>query len=216
MNEKENSAFHHDPVRPPRATFVGESVFAYRWAQQMRHLRKNWLDESLYEPLESVLHDHTGPTDQRAATVAASFITWLGTNCGRAYLAQARQFSQAMKISLPNAYVAALALEMRRQRGVNHWSSLVEGLLTRDAPDQSSPALCVTDLEIIPHVAAWLGEHEGQTFLNECIANVDRIYARWRAMHASAVGGAAAELLLGDLIQADAKEFAQQQAEALA
>lgn len=166
----------HQPLRPPRVDHVGENVFAHEWEVFML------TDRSANEPanirLENILEDMDRLLTQRHASVAATFITWLGTNCGQSYLHEASQLGSRGRIGNDKAFVAAWAIENMRRRGINHGRRTVEALLEDDSPNGELFAemvglrqpgdFTVEDLETLDHVAAWLGTDQGYRFCRRC------------------------------------------------
>lgn len=81
----------HRGIRTPRANHIGEAVFAEKWKLLMAHEVEHgpWDDLNRTKPmLEVVLRDYPFKITQRAATVAATWIGWLGCNNGFSILGE--------------------------------------------------------------------------------------------------------------------------------
>jgi hypothetical protein len=180
----------HKSLRPPRVGFIGETVFAAYWVNLMAIPAPTWYDSQTNHQLLLILHDMPGTITQRHATVAATLVTWLGTNCGRAFLSDAQQLEQKMGRFAGHAYPAAWAIENARSSGINGGFRTVEHLL---APDDHfgrnsrghglsfQPELTADDLEVMEHVAKWLGTPEGKQFTAVCENEIKhRDKQKWR------------------------------------
>jgi hypothetical protein len=173
-------------VNAPRAGFIGETVWAARWAAWMAHdfhaFRKCWSfdsDPDEHFPLLIVLHDMRARyrVDQRAAAVAASLVTWLGTNCGRAVLLAGDRIAKTHAVRHP--YLAVWADDNMRQRGINRGIRVLEYLLTPEYGNEAKEIAKPTavDYEVCEHVICWLEEPLGQQFVAECRKEVDTLLA---------------------------------------
>lgn len=164
-----STRINHTPISPVREDVVGEVVMMEQWSGLVDRLVLRDLDESeLVSPLAHIL---SVPLDQRAASVAASFMRWLGTNNGRGYL---HAGSELLAKHGSNAYLVAWVLENRRFQGAR----TIEHVLA--PPGSYVPAgafferklarkidINDTDCEVVENIAEWLGSEEGQCFLAE-------------------------------------------------
>ena len=160
----------HVAIRPAR-NMIGEQVFARRWLLLMEK-ENNHTERSNFE---WVLASYPYPIDQRAASVAASFIVWLGTNVGGSFLALAKEFN-AVHAARSSAYVAAWAVMNVRSFGHNSYARQID-FLTRTVEELSKDIfseVSIRDLEVADQVAFWLGSEDGQNFLNGCAAEISR------------------------------------------
>lgn len=160
----------HVAIRPAR-NMIGEQVFASRWLNLMEKDR----NPASRMMLEQILVSYPYPVDQRAAAVAASFITWLGTNVGGSFLDLANEFKSVRGI-YSVAYVAAWGVMNVRSFGLNSNARQIE-FLTRTVAELDSNVfseVSVRDLEVIDQVAHWLGSDLGQMFLAECAEEIAR------------------------------------------
>jgi hypothetical protein len=166
------ASLSHTPVRPPRRTFLREQVYASRWAKLIAaHPRV----------LMSILTDYVAPVGQREATVAASFVTWLGTNIGQALLETAAKRTPlspladwSKELAASDAFLSAWAHENRRQLGINGGKRTLEAILQDDtASQQQRPS--ADDYEVVEHLVIWLGCTRGQRFLAGCRAEAEAV-----------------------------------------
>jgi hypothetical protein len=170
----------HKPITGPRPSHVGENVFAHQWEllMQKRESEEDPPNAALARILWNMTHGE-GLT-QRHASVAASFITWLGTNCGNALIEKSRRLYIAMdsvsQLSREDAFVAAWAIENMRKPGryrvidsvlapPDHW---LKDVFTNQTVLGMIPPLSADDLETCDHVAYWCGSPEGCEFIRLC------------------------------------------------
>lgn len=163
--ERDLVGLKHLPIREPRKGFPREHVFAGRWQRLM---------QAKCCALRSVLHDYLGPIGQREASVAASVITWLGTNIGQALLDDAKRRLSRSPDPSPSGYhasdshLAAWAAENRRKRGFGGGVRLLEILLIERSERDTVARPTADDYEVAEHVMFWLGQYDGQRFLEQC------------------------------------------------
>lgn len=112
----------HQPIRPPR-DMIEERVYSRHWQALMEDNRGR--DRS---PLEQILISYPEPIDQRAASIAASFICWLGTNVGCSFLRMGRRLSELPELC-GQGYVAAWGVQNRRFHATNGGARAVEFLV---------------------------------------------------------------------------------------
>ncbi|MBK3780213.1 hypothetical protein G3A43_08075 [Paraburkholderia aspalathi] len=161
----------HTPIRPPRA-MSEEQIYARRWAELMA--REPVRD---YEPtpLQAVLISYPADVDQRAASVAASFICWLGTSVGLGFLTLGNSLRDKIHCR-HEAYAAAWGVTNLRRYGNNSGARAIEFLLrsTEEQAHNRFSEVSVNDLEVLEQVAVWLGSEDGQAFIQGCEAEVKR------------------------------------------
>lgn len=162
---------HHTPIRPPR-DMVEEQVYARRWADLMAQAPCH---EGRRPLLEHILLSYPAAVDQRAASVAASFICWLGTNVGLSFLQLGHSIRDNTSCKY-DAYVAAWGARNTRRFAINSGARMIEFLLrTEEQLDANTfPVVSANDLEVLEQVALWLGSEEGQAFLTGCEAEINR------------------------------------------
>lgn len=166
----------HKPIHGPRVDHVGENVYAFEWETlNVSVRRKNDPPNVL---LGSILYDMERRITQRHASVAASFITWLGTNCGQSIILKAHQLKCA-ELYGHQAFTAAWAIENTRRNGINGGIRYIESILA--PPDhfgqdlfskmwglRRMPNLSIEDHETVEHVVAWLCTDRAGEFIRRC------------------------------------------------
>lgn len=163
----------HEGNQPPRPHHIGEYVFLSRW-QELMGVHEGENEDA---PFSIILQDLCSNPTQRDATVAAEFIRWLGTNCGRGYLTQASEL--AAKLSnhhsdRPRAYVMQWTMTNTRVRHVNNGVRTIEWWFVNSEDKQSwsgpswLPEISARDLEVAENIAHWLGTEAGQVFITQC------------------------------------------------
>jgi hypothetical protein len=180
-------AFDHKPMRPPRQDVLGEVVFSEHWERLMAEEGPPMDDCDEYA-FRSLMSAFPRKLTQRHATVAATFVNWLGTNCGAAFLSEARRMEQAGG-GWGRGFVAAWAVQNMRQSSINWGCRTIEMLLAPDDHWNRStfagsgllklPELYADDYEVIEHVVRWLG-NEGLRFLSTCEREITRRLAAER------------------------------------
>jgi len=170
---------NHWPMAPfPRRDLIREGVFADKWREMMEEIPRHDIGEYRYPHFASVLCNMDWPSTaaeaQRDATVAATLIAWLGTNCGSCFLREAqRRKAKKIEMSGERAFIAEWAIDNHRRRGVNGGWRTIEGLLG-GAPRQY-PKLKVRDYEVMEQVCGWLGRSErAEQFLADVAAEIER------------------------------------------
>lgn len=154
----------HEPIHPVRTGLAGEVVFATRWRKAM----------AAPNAFREVLMFSGQRATPRAARVAASFITWLGTHIGQCFLLRAKRLAKGAVLSGPEAYLAAWSLANQRRSHTNSGRRSLEHLVqTKDYPldpysSWSGEPPSVDDYEVVDATAAWLGSKDGQAFLAAC------------------------------------------------
>lgn len=162
----------HSPARPPRAEHP-EGVFAACWVDLMAQAQVR----------RDVFRDLGRELDQRAATAAASFVCWLGTSMGLAFLGNARRLAGDLSDAWrrpEEIYLMAWAWANRRS-SVSHRVRIVESILCREEPMQAgfdgtgpnwnaidATKVTLDDIDAIDCVVTWLSTTPGQEFLARC------------------------------------------------
>lgn len=161
----------HSPIRPPRESHHGEQVFSEKWAELMQRMPGMYDDYSTNVILQQILHAGDSLT-QRMATVAASFVVWLGTNCGRGFIDTARRRAKEGMMR-EQAFIAEWAIENHRHTWMNSGFRVIEYILA--TPDcmingqlKYCPDYSADDCEVIEKVAYWLGSSDGEAFIASC------------------------------------------------
>jgi hypothetical protein len=169
----------HDPILPVRNDVIGEVVMVEKWQAHMAKVNPTW--EYDFDSHVCMLDIMLGyEADQRSATVAASFIRWLGTNCGRAFLCEAARLRDSVA---DDCVLVAWARGNKREHG----RRLIEHILKTSRNDlrlahmlnvhgnvAMPPVLTIRDYEVIELIAEALGSDMGRRFLEDCEAEIQR------------------------------------------
>lgn len=117
----------HTPIRPPRAGTPGEGIYLQLWQDYMAA-----------DPgrLHSILWSTGSSVGQREASVCASYMTFMGCNCGSDFTHAAEQLLTLSDLhsythSAEGRFLMAWALENRRSRGVNCGIRTIEAMLSK-------------------------------------------------------------------------------------
>ncbi len=176
-------SFEHWPMRAPRPDVIGEMVMSAKWRELMQAFAPTALDECDEYAFRGLMHTFPRALTQRHASVAASFVNWLGTNCGRGFLHQAARMVERIP-NIREAYTAAWAIENTRHDGRNGGRRTIEAaLVTQDQwPNHAvAPDLTADDCEVVETVVIWLSMRDGQRFLADCEAEISRRLDEQRA-----------------------------------
>jgi len=127
-----------------------------------------WQQFATERPLEWLrIFETNGQVRQRAASVAASFMVFMGCSGGACFTARAAKLWKSGAFdNVSSAFVAAWALENRRHRGVNHGLRTIEFMLAREHPIviewsrqkvnwKQVPAITMEDNDIIESMVVW-------------------------------------------------------------
>lgn len=168
-NTKSDFELHHTPFRDVR-NLAGEVVFATEWKKLMETIHDLSIhdDETMLSSVLRFLPEHV---TQHHASLAASLIVWLGTNCGTCFLGTAKRIADSKAfISKSDAYLAAWSVENKRDRGINSGGRMTEHFMYGNLvpEDRQPPPASVEDYEVLDRVAQWLGSDDGHKFLLRC------------------------------------------------
>lgn len=149
----------HAPMCPPRKCTPGEGIYLDLWREFATARPHDW----------RAIFDTKGPVRQRAASVAASFMVYMGCNWGRDFTDRAEKLASVPGLfwGREQAFVAAWAVENRRVHGMNHGLRASEYMLAtrhpiQDRPGRSIdwdalPTITAEDNDILESMAAWWG-----------------------------------------------------------
>lgn len=182
-------ALDHVATLPPRASVVGEGVFLSAWQKLMADSAVGY-DEG---PHPCLLHDILAhlqePVEQRHATVAATFIKWLGTNGGRDLIDRSERLKSSGMAPV-HAYCSAWAILNRRDPCISHGIRTIEGILGPiELVTQITnyreiykwlPKLTVSDYETVEAVVTWLASEEGVDFVGRCHEAIQKAHSDQR------------------------------------
>jgi hypothetical protein len=135
----------HRPLHPARRESTpGEGIYLDMWV--------DWCTRNPYE--WRAIFDTTGPVRQRAASVAASFMVFMGCNGGYAFSHEAERYAQQQFFfSRESAFLAAWAVYNARTGGVNGGLRTSEFMLAPAYPyvgdGGMSPRL---DWKLVPNI----------------------------------------------------------------
>lgn len=157
--------FTYQPITPCRPSVYGEGIFVRAWGEAMRE-PVQYGDDEENERFQSIVSPLSARADD--AAVASSFICWLGTNCGRCFLARAESAAKDAKAgsSIPDIYLMTWAIENCRESGMNHNRRTIEAILPAEMINYRSA-------EIIERVALWLGSHHGRKMVVAANAEIE-------------------------------------------
>lgn len=122
--------------------------------------------------LEVYFLDFPYTPNTRTMHVIASFLLWLGSNIGQAFLSDVECAFKHLK-SKRKAFISTWALENDRLPGMNHGFRITEWILTPvEFHHQNLGMTChankhvtIEDLETIDHLIHWLASSNGQNYL---------------------------------------------------
>lgn len=153
-----STTLNHLPACPPRKETVGEGIYLKLWIEFATKHPEEWLR----------IFDLSGQVDQRAATVAASFMVFMGCNGGMSFTFMAERYSESRCFySIDAAYLAAWAVNNRRVHHVNHGLRTSEFVLAEQYPINHDEILrppvkwsCVPDIsqadnDVLECMAIW-------------------------------------------------------------
>jgi hypothetical protein len=123
--------------------------------------------------------------NERHLNVIASFVGWLGRNCGRAFIMEANKLGEQLK-SKHKGYIYAWADVNERLIGVNNNNTVLEYLLT---PQQyhhhdlgircpKNHFVSSHDIETVNFMVHWLATEHGQSFMNVALKRVSELTER--------------------------------------
>ena len=190
IEHRVSPALLHVPLKPPRASVPSEGLFLALWQQFVEQRPEEW----------GYIMRTTGPIRQRAASVAASFIVFMGCNGGKSFTFRAEQLADSGAFTYPeDAYLAAWAIENKRIHSVNSGLRTVEYMLARQHPITTGGALTrridwklvpnVTqeDADIVESMVAWWSSTTAHWMRNSVEAKVKALEADDRLFGASAM-----------------------------
>lgn len=117
----------HTPIRPPRPGTPGEGIYLQLWQDYIAAAPGR---------LHSILWSTGSSVGQREASVCASYMTFMGCNCGGCFTHAAEQLLTPSDLhsythSAEGRFLMAWALENRRSRGVNGGIRTIEAMLAK-------------------------------------------------------------------------------------
>lgn len=215
MRKTASTIIRFEPLMPVRQDVIGERVFTSEWQHLVggkratvmhwaedgsprwedfgelgSHRGTPWLGTSFYRSMSRI---GSFPADlplaeawQRRASVATSFIKWLGTNIGRTFLEDADKTYDALKDArlFPNYRSSAYAMAWARRNndtdGQQRLTIVAESYETghHGMAVLDKYACSYDDIRVIEEMAAWLGTDSGQRFVKTCRLKIGRAAKR--------------------------------------
>lgn len=146
MNTELSPKVKHIPLRPPRDCTPGEGIYLELWRKYIA------------EPghIDVVFYELPFSFRQRAASVAASFMVFMGCNGGHSFTHAAEVCSKNSSAfsSVENAYLATWAIQNQRCRGINNGVRLIEAML--------DDTITQDDAEVIECMVTWWSTHDAK------------------------------------------------------
>lgn len=148
----------HLPLRAPRKGTPGEVIYLDLWREWATARPAEW---------RQIFHDMNTPVRQRAASVASSFMVWMGCNGGESFTFKAEKLANSGAFPYREAaFIAAWALDNRRQYGHNSGLRTIEYMLAVEHPISHGisgsrvdwkqvPAVTQDDNDVIECMVAW-------------------------------------------------------------
>ncbi|KWN06414.1 hypothetical protein WT83_27415 [Burkholderia territorii] len=157
MSNVDDLFLAHIPLCAPRPDIPGEVIYLRLW-QEFMHANSHALEDIVTSGLN-------GPIDQRVASVAASFMVYMGCNGGANFTRCANELVK--RFDYPHeAFLAAFVIENQRRRSVNHGLRKVEYMLAAEHPIvdglfstrvewERVPDISQRDLDVIECMVIW-------------------------------------------------------------
>lgn len=145
----------HEPVRPVRPGTVGEGIYLDLWREFVT---------GEPEAAAAIFHDlPSKQLDQRGASVAASFMTYMGCNGGADFTYSAKQTAdKRFFTSAERAFLAMWATHNTRCAGTNSGLRAVEFILAEQHPTSTGrvnwglvPTVTADDVDVIECMVKW-------------------------------------------------------------
>lgn len=168
------TSIKHIPLHPARPGTPLEGIYLSLWQAFAEQRHDEWL---------AIFRDCPFAPRQRAASVAASFMVFMGCNGGRGFTQRAESLVRTSEFSFAQvAYLAAWALENSRCRGVNSGLRCVEYMLAGEHPIHSAghqngqvnwaavPQVTMEDLDVIECMVVWWASAAARTMREEAAA----------------------------------------------
>lgn len=120
--------------------------------------------------------------NERHLNVMGAFIGWLGSNCGRGFLMEAKRLG-VMAESTHKGFIYAWAAENQRLHGINDGYTVLEYLLTplehhdpnHGLNSQFNQFVTSHDIETVNYLVHWLATAHGQSFINPAFEAISKI-----------------------------------------
>ncbi|UEC05442.1 hypothetical protein [Burkholderia vietnamiensis] len=158
MRSTDNLRVEHLPLHAARAGTPGEGLYLKLWQTFVE-------DET--DAFAEIFRDMVDPIDQRVASIAASFMVFMGCNGGASFTSLAKTLWERGPFEVrSDAFLAAFAVENRRVHGINHDLRLAEAMLCVEHPIgeancrtrviwQNVPEITMKDMDALECMVAW-------------------------------------------------------------
>ncbi len=121
----------HRPLAPPRTSTPGEGIYLGLWQEFATARPREW---------RYIFSDMRSTPRQRVASVAASFMVFMGCNGGASFTHRATEMAKKdMELNRERIFVAAWAMENARYRGIDHGLRTIEYMLASEHPIENHP-----------------------------------------------------------------------------
>lgn len=174
----------HIPIAPPRAGTPGEGIYLRQWQAYMA------AHPSHFARIMSGTHRPR----QRAASVAASFMVFMGCNGGHGFTHLAEDYARrGFFIGPESAYLAAWAIYDKRERGINCGLRTSEYMLAAEHPVEGTwrgvnwkkvPAVTMDDRDYIESMVKWWSTEDAAALRERAKPLIEiAIAAQWDSYH---------------------------------
>ena len=172
IDHRVSQKIRHTPLRAPRKSVAREGLFLEYWQQFAEQRPDEW--KHIFRTL--------GPLRQRAASVAASFMVYMGCNCGMGFTHSAKKMLESGAFSnAEDAFMAAWAIENKRIHGVNCGMRTVEAMLAVEHPIEHQrgygrvnhdkmPVISMDDMDVVESMVCWWSSTTAQ-WMREAVEN---------------------------------------------
>lgn len=153
----------HTPIIAPRSYPPGEAIYLNLWQEFAQARPAEW---------EQIFVDLGHTVDQRTASVAASFMVWMGCNDGVAFTTEAEwevQYGGSKSRDL--AFLSTWARHNRRRHAVNHGLRTSEFMLAPVHPIEDGrlvwervPEISQRDNDVLECMVCWWSSSQAATF----------------------------------------------------
>lgn len=170
IDHRVSPKLRHVPLQPPRRSVPREGMFLALWQQFATQRPDEW----------AFIFRTNEPVRQRAASVAASFMVFMGCNGGRAFTDGAARLAQSGVFTCTeDAYLAAWAINNKRLYGINSGLRTIEYMLAREHPITTGhlarvdwrlvPDVPLEDVDTVESMVAWWGSSTTARWMREAV-----------------------------------------------
>lgn len=185
----------HDSLIAARKDTPGEGIYLALW-QEYVAADPGRIVRLLYDTLDRL------PT-QRQASVCATFMKFMGCNCGRSFTCAAERIaSEDTTRKRSDAFLMSWALENRRRRGVNSGVRTIEAMLAVDLwtyPEAGAPRLNMQalyavepgDYDTVDAMVEWWASQDAGAIRAAALPKIQAAVASIQARHHRTYDGTA-------------------------